>query len=149
MRVVTPEDYEGLRNLQQYCREQSVLRGFGTEGDRLRREVVATHAVAGFDSPTHQDALTNLRNYYANRLMLIVGELIEVHEELRTGRSMTERYVTTKGEHLKPEGVPSEMADVLIRLLDLTAEAEIDIAEDVRGKLAFNATRETMHGKKF
>lgn len=48
----------------------------------------------------------------------------------------------------KPTGVPSELADVIIRCLDTCGAFGIDIEEAVRRKMAFNATRDKRHGGK-
>ena len=42
-------------------------------------------------------------------------EVSEVVEELRNGRELTETYHSDEG---KPEGVPSELADVVLRCFD-------------------------------
>ncbi len=47
----------------------------------------------------------------------------------------------------KPEGVPSELADIIIRVLDACAAWEIDIDAAVRAKVVYNATREQLHGR--
>lgn len=49
---------------------------------------------------------------------------------------------------IKPEGVGSECADVLIRLLDTCKRYDIDLAHEFRRKLAYNATRGYKHGGK-
>lgn len=49
---------------------------------------------------------------------------------------------------LKPEGVGSEAADVLIRLLDECDRADIDLQFEFDRKLAYNATRGHKHGGK-
>lgn len=46
----------------------------------------------------------------------------------------------------KPEGVGSEFADVLIRLLDTCDVYGIDLAAEYRRKIAYNATRSYQHG---
>lgn len=46
----------------------------------------------------------------------------------------------------KPEGVGSEMADVLIRLLDTCDIYDIDLAAEFKRKLAYNRTRPFQHG---
>lgn len=141
MLTPTGVDYEGIRTIQQYCRDQSVERGFGAEGDRLRG------IFTGEDASEEEES--NLRNYYANRLMLIAGEVIEAHEELRAGRAMDEMYYSVTPHGMKPEGVPSELADIVIRVLDLSAEIGIDLASVIKLKLAFNSGREHLHGKLF
>jgi hypothetical protein len=48
----------------------------------------------------------------------------------------------------KPEGVPYEVADVVIRAFDFAARADFDLAAAIDEKLSFNATRGKMHGGK-
>lgn len=50
--------------------------------------------------------------------------------------------------HLKPEGIPSELADIIIRVLDICAAEGIDIAAAIADKMAFNETRPYRHGGK-
>ena len=49
---------------------------------------------------------------------------------------------------VKPEGVGSEAADVLIRLLDTCERYGIDLDHEFERKIAFNATRGHRHGGK-
>lgn len=79
------------------------------------------------------------------KLLLSVGEICEAQEELRSGHDPTEIYYNAD----KPEGFPIEIADTLIRLLDVTNSLGIDIVEAVKIKMAYNATRPFKHGKKF
>ena len=48
----------------------------------------------------------------------------------------------------KPEGVGSEAADILVRLLDTCKRHKIDLGYEFERKLAFNATRGHKHGGK-
>jgi hypothetical protein len=50
--------------------------------------------------------------------------------------------------YLKPEGIPSELADIIIRVFDAAVEYGIDIEDQVRMKMAYNATRQHRHGGK-
>jgi NTP pyrophosphatase (non-canonical NTP hydrolase) len=134
------QDYSGLRYLQQFCYESADAKGFHEEGNFLRRTVKGAST-----DRTLRIHEANLRNYYANRLMLIAGEAIEAHEEIRKGHAVDHQYLNGT----KPEGVPAELADILIRVLDFAADAGIDLASVVEEKLGYNATRERMHGKKF
>lgn len=48
----------------------------------------------------------------------------------------------------KPEGVPSELADVFIRLLDTCAHLGIDLELEFNRKMDYNDTRSARHGGK-
>lgn len=48
----------------------------------------------------------------------------------------------------KPEGFPSELADVVIRCLDLAGALGIDLTEEIRVKHSWNERRSHRHGNK-
>jgi NTP pyrophosphatase (non-canonical NTP hydrolase) len=48
----------------------------------------------------------------------------------------------------KPEGVASELADILIRVLDCAEEYGFDMDYEVKAKMAYNERREYRHGGK-
>ena len=75
---------------------------------------------------------------------LISCEVSEAIEELRSGHTPNEVYESAGG---KPEGYPTELADIIIRTLDLAYMLSIDIDAAVQEKLAFNTTRGHKHGK--
>jgi NTP pyrophosphatase (non-canonical NTP hydrolase) len=76
---------------------------------------------------------------------LIHSEVSEVVEEARKGCKPTLTYYS--GPNDKPEGVPSELADIIIRIADYCGSQGIDLAKAIEDKLLFNKTREYMHGK--
>lgn len=49
----------------------------------------------------------------------------------------------------KPEGVGSEFADTLIRLLDTSEEHGLDMDDEVERKMIYNETRAIRHGGKY
>lgn len=80
-------------------------------------------------------------------------ELSEAYEEYRNGHGYNETYYPHGPEvdgknPAKPEGIPSELADTLIRILDTCAHHEIDIDAMVREKMAYNRTRPHKNGGK-
>lgn len=62
-------------------------------------------------------------------------------------RPMTDDLWKELGFEAKPVGVPSELADIIIRTLDAAAAWGIDIDAAVRRKIAYNATRPHKHGR--
>ena len=78
-------------------------------------------------------------------LCLVHSEVSEALEDYRTGCGMTDTSSTSRG---KPCGIPSELADIIIRVLDICGLYGIDIESAVRAKMAYNATRPHRHGGK-
>ena len=62
-------------------------------------------------------------------------------------RPVTDDELIGWGYAMKPVGLPSELADVIIRVLDAAAAWEIDIVEAIHVKMAYNATRDRLHGR--
>ena len=91
------------------------------------------------------DAGEDVTDHLVAKTALIGCEVAEAIEELRDGRRYDETYRSEGG---KPEGYPSELADVIIRALDLAAMLNIDIDAAVAEKLAYNAGRGHKHGGK-
>lgn len=75
---------------------------------------------------------------------LFTTEISEAYEEWRAGHEVTEVRV----EMGKPEGVPVELADVVIRILDYCGRKGIDLQAVMELKHRFNLTRAYRHGNK-
>lgn len=82
---------------------------------------------------------------FGDIIALIHSELSEALEEYRAGHDPQEIYGQVDG---KPEGIPIELADVLIRIFDYCGKAGIDLQEAVNLKVKYNETRSHRHGNK-
>jgi len=100
---------------------------------------------------------------FPDRCMLIVSEISEAVEAHRMKHitppgnvdqacRMAEMEMVTFREFFRSnvkDTVEDELADAIIRLLDLSAYMQIDIDAHIRAKLAYNATRGIRHGKAY
>lgn len=110
--------------------------------NKLGEKFLATSNSKGFTAGnlSYQDTV--------EKLMLSVSELAEALEELRKGFATTHIYFNPENP-TKPEGFPIEIADTIIRLLQLAAACGIDMDAAVALKNAYNESRPYKHGKQF
>lgn len=102
----------------------------------LRDEVHATAKSKGWHEPGPT---------FGEAIALIHSELSEALEAYREGSAPSHLL---EGENGKPEGIPSELADVIIRVLDVCGAFGIDIQAAFNAKADYNKTRPTRHGGK-
>lgn len=106
----------------------------------------------------------NRNRNFGEVLALIHSELSEALEEYRNGRLYREIYsnknvggeiqypsydlaTDDEGNVYKPEGIPIELADAIIRIFDFCAAVGIDIEKAIELKMAYNISRPYKHGK--
>lgn len=88
---------------------------------------------------------------FAEGLMLVVSELSEALEAYRSGSEL--KMIEIRDDFLgevknKPEGIPVELADAMIRIFDLAGGFDIPLAEAITLKMKYNRTRSIRHGGK-
>ncbi|UOE45959.1 hypothetical protein [Agromyces larvae] len=159
-----------LRNLQAEIGDQNAAKGFHDRSTDLMQDVARYWNRVSEGWNRYQSDLdwaqANLRDHQIATLALIDTETAEAIEELRNGHPVDETYyhlgkdsahnpnaITLTREYAdgtprKPEGVPSELADIVIRSFDFAARFGIDLAAAIDEKVSYNSTRERMHGRK-
>lgn len=80
-------------------------------------------------------------------ICLMHSELSEALEEHRNGKLPAEVYYNDNKPE-KPEGIPIELADCIIRIFDFCGLHDIDLQNALTIKMKYNATRPYRHGGK-
>lgn len=109
---------------------------------QIQQEV---HGLA-VDKGWYKDAKRDDHNGIAAKLCLIHSEVSECLEELR--KPSSNPLVTYLGQNGKPEGFAIELADVVIRCLDLAGFLGLDLESAIERKQEYNKTRAYRHGNK-
>ena len=79
------------------------------------------------------------------KLCLVHSEISEALEEWRRDGHMQVWY----GEDGKPEGFPVELADAMLRIMDLAGGMGVDLERAIQIKHEYNKSRPHLHGKRF
>ena len=102
--------------------------------------------------------------HIATQLMLVVSELSEALEADQKGKHSVspefyDKMFYIKGylaehfnqdfENKTKDSFEDEIADAIIRLLDIAAWKNINIEKHIKLKMRYNATRPYLHGKKY
>lgn len=79
---------------------------------------------------------------FGEMIALVHSEVSEALEEHRAGEPWDEKIPDFKG-------VTVELADAIIRIMDLAAGLNMKVGEAIVAKTVYNMKRERLHGKKY
>jgi len=84
---------------------------------------------------------------FGDLCMLFVTEIAEAYEEFRSHKDFDEVYFNPEKPG-KPEGIPTELADCVIRIIDWFGAMGIDLQSILEQKHTYNQTRAYRHGNR-
>lgn len=155
-----PENTSRLLNqLAKLCYDRSVAGGWHEESEVIKaaRYQLDRDAIDGLPE---NKALADLMAQYVARQTVndvpVITKLAlicdEAHEALTLVRGLPQGHLAlttdVTNSQGKREGLPSELADIIIRTLDLAGSLGIDIGKAIEEKLQHNTQRPYRHGGK-
>lgn len=124
-----------LREMAERVRDVNVQNGWFYVDRTFGDEIALLHSEVS-------EMLEEFRDHGTDRYVRVLDESSGNFDNVVLGRE--QEYP----EGAKPLGVPSEAADILIRLLDTCWRHNIDLEAEFEAKLRYNATRGHRHGGK-
>lgn len=141
IRTVLKQDVEkGLNHLAKLAKQIADEHGFG--GKSVPEDVVLMHSELSELLEDYRDGRKPGEMFYEDRDGTLHGEMWP--EGYSPDVPVSERGIGPR----KPVGIPSELADVVIRALHFAADHNINIETAVREKMTYNAHRPFKHGGK-
>lgn len=122
----------GINDLVKAAHENAVSKGWWNKEPSFGEVIALIHSEAS-------EALEDYRNGYAPNEMAYIGE---------TEDGLTYETETQEKPDWKPIGIPSELADIVIRVMDACGHYGIDLEQAITEKMAYNVTRPQRHGGK-
>lgn len=160
-------DWEALRRITQHCLRTAERSGwwtkyFDAEG-KLKLSVfaylpevltskialISTEAAEAIEEVRKRDEPLGV--YYTGEVpRKLASQDVWVKLPVEGDYTYVKSLLAAAGEvaEPKPEGLPIELADVVIRAFDLAERFNIDIVDAIEKKMRFNETRSFRHGGK-
>lgn len=141
---------DALEFLRDKCHQNSINKGFWDEDKR-------TYTVEGCNGLEEVVVVTKPWNF-GEKIALIHSELSEMFEAWRKNQHFSDKDINIVDPRFKPlpgqiqdgtrrmTAIEEEMADVIIRVLDLCGKLDIDVGRVVLAKMQYNEARPHMHG---
>lgn len=134
-----------MLDLQRDVHQNSVDHGFWEASDNIGEKLMLIVSEAAEALEAYRDGKMELYRSaevpgYVSRIEQSFGEVKYYHgdEQLDPKDWLVE----------KPEGFPSEIADIVIRCMDLAGWLGFDLGAVVELKMAYNKTRPHLHGRR-
>lgn len=131
----------GLNELSRIVHQNAVDHGFWENDPEFGTLMALIHSEVS-------EALEHSRNGLAPRDLTVECKL-PTPETCPLRYPDDDECLAQECKYCKPDGIPAELADAVIRVLDVCGRYDIDIGGAIFKKMAYNKGRPIKHGKEF
>lgn len=135
-----------ILTLQREVHQNSVDHGFWEASADIPTKIALIHSELSEALEDYRDG--KMEVYFVETLAEGVNLKIAAGDHARYYGGGRELSLSEAIADRKPEGFPVELADVVIRCMDLAGHLGIDLGAVVELKMAYNAGRPHLHGRK-
>ena len=133
-----------MNNLAEQIHENAKSKGFFDEPKNIGEMLCLIH------SEVSEALEADRKNHYYSNLIRENLWFIKGMADKDYGHTFNDdEYFKTQFENRVKNTFEDELADVVIRVLDLCAFKHIDIESHIKAKMRYNAMREHKHGKAY
>lgn len=140
--------YEAMMAVQREIFETAEQSGWHEHDRELPEAIALMHSELSEALEAYRDGMAETSNQYRYKVDDIFID--PAHDDGEYAYTTLPRMENVEGDTVlgKPEGVASELADVIIRILDYSEQKDIETVRVMLQKMEFNKTRGYRHGGK-
>ncbi len=144
-----------LNNLIKKSHMVAVEHGWWEEPKSIGELLALIHSEVSEALEEHRNGYAPNKTYYSGKEKLEVEtdsvtliNIVESPNKIDGDTSIISNFGKDNLNVNKPEGIPSELADVVIRVADMCGYYGIDLEKAIEEKMEYNETRSHKHGEK-
>jgi len=148
-KVLNEIKHPRLNQLVIEAHQNAIDKGWWENPKSFGEIIALIHSEASEALEQYRDGRKPTETYYSGKV--VNDDIITIHAETKNKTAMffaPSKYVSHHIFIDKPEGIPSELADVVIRVMDICGYYGIDLEAAIKEKMDYNKTRPLMHGGK-
>ena len=139
------------KTINEYVKEahdNAVKHGWWEKPKSMGELLALIHSEVSEALEEHRNGKTPNETYYSGKVKANDGKVTHIMTSNQVGYAAIGYQPNIHIDITKPEGIPSELADVVIRVFDMCGYFGIDLEDAISEKMEYNKNRPYKHGNK-